>query len=137
VKKHRCNWTDGAYPDVGIFEGAVGTTNLFEASNPRLDEVLSDTKATHGQSIIVFKLEDREGMHIPSLHVGLSVFLRLWVVEFERPQTGTSHKKERDILNLLDILFVLVLRQMSAWVLARVSNRWHLEDLQDVQVAND
>lgn len=42
--------------------------------------------------------------------MGLAMFLRSGVVELQSPETGTGHEQESDILNILDFLFVGILK---------------------------
>ena len=50
---------------------------------------------------------------LPSLHVRLTVLLRSRIIELERAQTSTRHEQECDILDVLNILRVYVLDDMS------------------------
>ena len=52
------------------------------------------------------------GEYIPSLHMCLAVLLGLRIVELQSLEAGASHKEERYVLDIVDILLIRVLHIM-------------------------
>ena len=81
----------------------------------------------------------KAGGDVPCLHVCLAVLLGLGVIELKCTDTSTSHQEERNVLEVLDFLLVRVL-QATKYRISHsrvIHGTTHIEDLEDVQVADD